>query len=169
MRTSNSALTLERTGARPSGRERISVRHLLRSERGAVLVEFGIVAPFMALLTCAIMDFSLAMFTLNNLTIAVREGGRIAAVMPVVAKDDPAVVNRVKQSLALQFKNTPANYKISVTTENATGTPIGNITVRIEDFYYVPVTPMASLFGMGTVNMNRAVVFRSELSNPPGT
>jgi prepilin peptidase CpaA len=154
-----------RSGALASGPCRPWTRRLLRSERGAVLVEFGIVAPIMALLTCAIIDFSMAMFTLNNLTIAVREGGRVAAVMPNLTTNDPAVLARVRQSLAAQFRNTPATYTITVDREfrpgrrSATSRSAPKLELR-------PITPMARFF-MSTVNMNRAVVFRSEMSNPP--
>jgi Flp pilus assembly protein TadG len=146
----------------PSRLRRV-VRRLARSERGAVLVEFGLVAPIMAMMTCAIIDFSLAMFTLNNLTIAVREGGRLAAVLSTVATNDTRVVQRVRESIVLNGAAT--TYTVTVTPQNPGGLPVGNITVSINNYPYNPVTPMASLFGMGTVQMHRRAVFRSELSN----
>src|SRR5215217_3218770 len=51
----------------------------MRSERGAALVEFALVVPLLMLMMCATIDFGLAVYTLNNLTAAVREGGRYAA------------------------------------------------------------------------------------------
>ena len=53
----------------------------IRSERGAALVEFALVVPFLMMMMCATIDFGLAVYTLNNLTAAVREGGRFAAVV----------------------------------------------------------------------------------------
>src|SRR3954462_108058 len=53
----------------------------LRNERGAALVEFALVVPILMMMMCATIDFGLAVYTLNNLTAAVREGGRYAAVI----------------------------------------------------------------------------------------
>src|ERR1044072_475264 len=53
----------------------------IRSERGAALVEFALVVPLLMMMMCAAIDFGLAVYTLNNLTAAVREGGRYAAVI----------------------------------------------------------------------------------------
>src|SRR4029079_1660321 len=53
----------------------------IRSERGAALVEFALVVPLLMLMMCATIDFGLAVYTLNNLTAAAREGGRYGAVI----------------------------------------------------------------------------------------
>src|SRR3954447_26800100 len=53
----------------------------MRSERGAALVELALVVPILMMMMCATIDFGLAVYTLNNLTAAVREGGRYAAVI----------------------------------------------------------------------------------------
>ena len=53
----------------------------IRSERGAALVEFALVVPLLMMMMCATIDFGLAVYTLNNLTAAVREGGRYGAVL----------------------------------------------------------------------------------------
>lgn len=138
----------------------------LGGESGSVLVEFGLVAPVMALLTCAIIDFSMAMFTMNNLTLAVREGGRLASTLPTpVAANDPRVQARVNEAI-VAMGNARPGYQITVQTQSAGGLPpVGNITVEIRNYSYVPVTPMARLFGMETISMNRRAVFRHELSN----
>ena len=68
----------------------------LKSERGAALVEFALVVPFLMLIMCATIDFGLAVYTLNNLTAAVREGGRFAATrIPPPGANDIDVQNRV--------------------------------------------------------------------------
>jgi Flp pilus assembly protein TadG len=157
-------------GLTSGGRERRTpsrlgrlARRLARSERGAVLVEFGLVAPIMAMMTCAIIDFSLAMFTLNNLTIAVREGGRYAAVLKDITTNDTRVVNRVRSSIVLNGAAT--TYTVTVDPVRDAAGVLTNITVRINSYPYNPVTPMASLFGMRTVQMHRRAVFRSEFTN----
>jgi Flp pilus assembly protein TadG len=149
---------------RASHRVRAATLTLLRGDGGAVLAEFALVVPIMALVMCAIIDFSMAMFTLNNLTIAVREGGRFAAVQPTIATNDPAVIARVDQAISQQFNAPAGGYTVTVTPQSTTP-PIGNITVQISGYQYVPVTPMAPLFGMSTVPMGRRAVFRSERTN----
>jgi hypothetical protein len=37
-----------------------------------------------------------------------------------------------------------------------------NITVRITGYPYRPMTPLASLLGMQTINLNRMAIFRYE-------
>ena len=149
-------------GRSTPNRLRRLVRRLVRNERGAVLVEFGIVAPIMAMMTCAIIDFSMYMFTLNNLTIAVREGGRYAAVLNPLVANDTRVVQRVRNSIVLNGAAT--TFTVTVALESA-ALPYGNITVSINNYPYNPFTPMASTFGMGTIQMHRRSIFRSEFSN----
>jgi Flp pilus assembly protein TadG len=151
-------------GRRTPGRLRRLVRRLVRNERGAVLVEFGIVAPIMAMMTCAIIDFSMYMFTLNNLTIAVREGGRYAAVLMDIAANDTRVVQRVRNSIVLNGASTAFTVTVDPARDATTGA-LTNITVRINNYPYTPFTPMASRFGMGVVQMHRRSVFRSEFSD----
>jgi Flp pilus assembly protein TadG len=145
---------------RTSSRLRRLTRRLARSERGAVLVEFGLVAPIMALMTCAIIDFSMFMFRLNNLRMAVREGARYAAVLNPIVVNDARVVQRVRDRIVINGASAP----VTVALENA-ALPYGNITVTITNSPYTPFTPMASQFGMGVVPMRSFAVFRSEFSN----
>src|SRR5947208_11753700 len=73
----------------------------LRSERGAALVEFALVVPFLMMIMCATIDFGLAVYTLANLTTAVREGGRFAAArFPAPTANDTSVTNRVYTFIA---------------------------------------------------------------------
>jgi Flp pilus assembly protein TadG len=135
---------------------------LARSERGAVLVEFALAMPMMAILMCAIIDFSMAMFTLNNLTTAVREGARFAAAKQTLVANDAAVVQRVQKQMSFA---TPGNAgKVSVSVPDPT---TGNVTVAITEYKYVPVTPVAPAFGMSTINMARQAVFRWERHQDP--
>jgi Flp pilus assembly protein TadG len=141
----------------------------LRSERGAALAEFALVVPFLMIMMCATIDFGLAVYTLNNLTAAVREGGRYAATISKVdppVQDDARVRERVYKYIvgintgglsAQDVKNL-----ISVTPP-AAGTDL--ITVRITNFPFRPMTPLAPLLGMSQINLNRTAVFRWEMAN----
>jgi Flp pilus assembly pilin Flp len=55
-------------------------------EQGSAAIEFALVAPLLFIIVFAIIDFSRAYYTLNDLTAAVREGARYASSL-----DDPLV------------------------------------------------------------------------------
>jgi Flp pilus assembly pilin Flp len=138
----------------------------LQSERGAALVEFALVVPFLMMIMCATIDFGLAVFTLTNLTAAVREGGRYAATKPYPGPiaGDTTVKNKVyNYIITLKTPMTPSAVKaaIGVTAPDANR----NITVSITNFQFQPMTPLASLMGLSTINLNRSATFRWELAN----
>ena len=136
----------------------------LRSERGAALVEFALVVPFLMLIMCATIDFGLAVYTLNNLTAAAREGGRFAASRNPLTANDPAVNDRVYIYIAGMNNNgmTPAQVRATIT--NTAPDVSGNITVKITGYIYKPFTPLAPLLNLGTISLNRTVIFRWELA-----
>jgi Flp pilus assembly protein TadG len=143
----------------------------LRSERGAALVEFALVVPFLMLMMCATIDFGLCVWTLNNLTAAVREGGRYAATIdsptwtntPAVAQD--SVRNRVYNFIVgMNTGLTAAQTKALITVSNPDATT-KNITVQITGYPYRPMTPLASLLGLQTINLNRMAIFRHEFGS----
>ena len=144
----------------------------LRSERGAALVEFALVVPLLMLMMCATIDFGLAVYTLNNLTAAVREGGRYAATL------DKATWNLSSGTTAQgQVRDRVYNYivgmnngltvaqtKALITVSNPDpATSI--ITVQITGYPYKPVTPLSTLLGLATVSLNRRAIFRWEMGN----
>ena len=144
--------------------------HGIRSERGAALVEFGLVVPLLMLMMCATIDFGLAVYTLNNLTAAVREGGRFGAVLdptiwatPAAAQD--SVQTRVQKYIAGMNNTglTAAQVKALISASKDPTTQI--ITVQITNYPYKPVTPLAVAFGMQTINLNRKAYFRWELGS----
>jgi Flp pilus assembly protein TadG len=138
-----------------------------RSERGAALVEFALVVPFLVMIMCATIDFGLAVYTLNNLTAAVREGGRYAATMnPAPVANDALVKDRVYNYIVkLPTSQTPATVKGLITntapTLDAGGTYV--VTVNITGFAFKPMTPLASWLGIGNIYLNRQAVFRYEI------
>jgi Flp pilus assembly protein TadG len=137
----------------------------LKSERGAALVEFALVVPFLMLIMCATIDFGLAVYTLNNLTAAVREGGRFAATrIPAPAANDTAVQNRVYNYISNMNNNglTAAQVRAKITSTAMDAN--GNITVSITAYPYKPFTPLAPLLNLGVINLNRTAIFRSEMA-----
>src|SRR5215207_7442882 len=109
----------------------------LRSERGAALVEFALVVPLLMLMMCATIDFGLAVYTLNNLTAAVREGGRYGAALDANAWSTDAttrVRDRVYNYIVGMNNGLDANQTkalISVAKDNT-----GIITVQITGYPY---------------------------------
>lgn len=147
------------------------MRHVLRrvfrlkSERGAALVEFALVVPFLMLIMCATIDFGLAVYTLNNLTAAVREGGRFAATRnPPPAANDDSVRVRVYRYMSSLNNNGMTPAQVQATITNSAMDVNGNITVSITGYLYKPFTPLAPLLNMGVISMNRTAIFRSELA-----
>jgi Flp pilus assembly protein TadG len=128
-------------------------------------VEFALVVPFLMLIMCATIDFGLAIFTLNNLTAAVREGGRYAAAKEVVGVNDIEVENRVyKHLVGLSTDMTQAELRAAIT--NTAPTSLNeNIVVKITGYRYKPVTPLAAAFGFSNIVMNRTATFRWERSS----
>jgi Flp pilus assembly protein TadG len=145
----------------------------LRSERGAALVEFALVVPFLMLMMCATIDFGLAVYTLNNLTAAAREGGRYGAALDfkAAATDSLAVRDRVYNYIVgmntggLTVAQVQAKIVVTLpVAANGTQANGGNVTVKINGYPYKPVTPLAIAFGLGTISLNRLAIFRWERS-----
>lgn len=136
----------------------------LRSERAAALVEFALVVPFLMLIMCATIDFGLAVYTLNNLTAGVREGGRFAATMDVPPPADTAVViDRVYNYISAMTSNTNlTSAQVKAKIHNSIPDASGNITVWIDGYPYKPFTPLAPLLGLSTITMSRRAIFRYE-------
>ena len=135
----------------------------IRSERAAALVEFALVVPLLMLMMCATIDFGLAVYTLNNLTAAVREGGRYGATLDNTTwnSNGSTLVSDRVYAYIVGMNNglTAAQTKalISASKDNA-----GIITVKITGYPYRPVTPLAIAFGLQTISLNRTAIFRWE-------
>lgn len=144
----------------------------LRSERAAALVEFALVVPFLMIMMCATIDFGLCVWTLNNLTAAVREGGRYGAVLdgPTWAASGGTVAQGLVRDrvynyiVGMNTGLTVAQTKALITVTNPDPTT-KNITVQITGYPYRPVTPLATLMGLQTINLNRMAIFRHEFSS----
>jgi Flp pilus assembly protein TadG len=138
----------------------------IRSERGAALVEFALVVPLLMLMMCATIDFGLAVYTLNNLTAAVREGGRYGAILDNAtwtSNGQSLVTDRVyNYIIGMNNGLTAAQTKALI---NVTAPTAGNgyiVTVQVTGYPYKPVTPLSTLLGLQTISLNRRAIFRWE-------
>jgi Flp pilus assembly protein TadG len=143
-------------------------RRLARRERGAVLVEFALALPIMTTVMCGIIDYSLVMFTVNNLTTAVREGARVAATLKwdaaSTANDRALVQTRVRDQITFNFVDRGGSPgTVNVTAPDANG----DIVVSLTGYTYVPVTPVAAAFGLDNMTLARQAVFRHERYTAP--
>jgi Flp pilus assembly protein TadG len=140
--------------------KRIAAR-LGSEERGAALVEFALVVPLLMAMMCVIIDFGLALHTLNNLTSALREGARYGAVLrPEPVANDTRIRDRVVGYMSSYASNTLAPTAVTVAVETVGG--VKNVRVTVNNYIYTPVTPLAPLFGMGTLSFTRSAIYRYE-------
>ena len=129
----------------------------LRSERAAALVEFAIVLPVLLLLVFGIIDFGRALNTQNNLTAAVREGARRAAVQyPTV--NNQAIRDSVRKYLQPLGGEAP---DVRVDQNVFDGT-VQSITVAVDRYPFRPVTPIAEILGLETIPISASATFRWE-------
>jgi Flp pilus assembly pilin Flp len=75
----------------------------MKTQRGAAMVEFALIALIFFMVLLGIIEFARAMFTWNTLVEATRRGARVAAVCPV----SPSGIELVKE--ATLFDNTPGD------------------------------------------------------------
>jgi Flp pilus assembly protein TadG len=135
----------------------------LQDEKGAVMVEFSIILPLLALLLFGVVDFSLLLYNQQVITNASREGARagiVAQTPRLNLTDVQQVVNDYTGSHLVTFGTTSA----AVTSiDNSAGTAFGDdLTVTVSYQYDFLVLPnfVASL--AGGVNLKAATVMRYE-------
>jgi Flp pilus assembly protein TadG len=135
-----------------------------RKERGAVIVEFGLVFLVMMMVVFATIDFSRAFFILNNLTSAVREGARYGAVL--TAPDSATGKSQIK-AVVRRFtypfgSDSLTDSLITVNTDSVRTN--GKVTV-IVNYTFTTITPLANLAGLDTIPMREVATFRWERTN----
>jgi Flp pilus assembly protein TadG len=130
------------------------MKRWLRNEDGAVILEFALIMPILAMIVCAIIDFSRAEYALNQLIGAVREGARTAAVLPNPGSSTGQIKSVVKNYYSLIDTS-----KVTVLDSTATN---GRITVQVVDHPFVLITPLTKIISKDTLFMTRSATFRWE-------
>src|SRR6185437_5092427 len=139
-------------------------KSFVRSERAAAMVEFAIVLAILLWMVFGIVDFGRALYTLNNLTAAVREGARLASTQispdPTTGSSMTAVSTAVTNYVVAFGGNAGA----PTVSETFSGTPpnMQSITVQIVNYPFTPITPLTNLIGLGTIQMSPSATFRWE-------
>ena len=81
----------------------MKIRTKLHREEGAAAVEFALIVGLLAMLVFGMMEYGLALWQVQNLRSATREGARVAAVGGTTAQIDAAVVNASSGALPSGF------------------------------------------------------------------
>ena len=134
-------------------------RSFWRHTDGAALVEMAMVTPLLLMLVLGIVDFGRALFTLNNLTSAVREGARFAAVQSLPMNQD-----HVKTRVSSYFNDVRMG---GAAIDPATGVSVtvtaSSVKVAIVGYNFEPITPLAKFVpGFGSITMKPVATFRLE-------
>jgi Flp pilus assembly protein TadG len=136
------------------------VRRFRRTRRGAVIVEFALVVPFLFLIVFGIIDFSRAYAQLNNINSSLREGARFGA-----AQQNPSITD-IKTEIT-RFSSAWGNpINTSLVTVNV-GPP--DIVVSVTNYPITLPTLGAFLNILNRqITVSRTVSFRWERSCPVG-
>lgn len=131
----------------------------IRDERGVVALEFALVIPFLMLIVFGIIDMSRLYYTLNEMSSAVREGARYAAVLanPPAGEAD---VKRVVRSMALSFGGD------TLTDDDVTLAFNDTVVTVTATYVFEPVTPLLGLVDLDELTIERRAVFRWERLDP---
>lgn len=136
---------------------RFSLYRFLRQDRGAAVIEFGIVAPLLFLIIWAIIAFGQGYTRLNVLTGALRHGARIASTLP-----DPCVSNKAQVDAAVTDHSTAFGAPVDVTSPaySVSCSNPGEVRVRVENY---PLFSNIDFFGIDSLLVTREAVFKREL------
>lgn len=131
------------------------------TERGATLVEFGLLAPLLVTVFFGLVEFGLAMYTKGLLANAAREGARFGVVLSTPRKSQADITGKVREYLAKSGFAEAAT--VPVTFPNWPGGQSGDpLTVRVEYSYNFHVLPRLVQDLVGPINLTTQVVMLME-------
>jgi hypothetical protein len=129
--------------------------------RGQALVELGIGIVLLVTLTAGIIELGRAFMVANVITHAVRDGGRVASVVPASARNAQGIINdptpiqnRVRSDI--QSVVDPSGLRIDVDQPTVAGIPL----VRVQVNGTVPY--IFNLLGSDGLTVARSVTLRDE-------
>jgi Flp pilus assembly protein TadG len=135
-------------------------RHRFVARRGAVIVEFALVVPFLALIVFGVIDFSRAYGQMNALDSAIREGARYGSKWENYAAGDyRAAVKAKVQDYATTYGFSGLDLtKVAVNTGG-----INNefITVTVTA-HPIPLANLSRFLPIPALTLTRSVSFRWE-------
>lgn len=138
-------------------------RRVLRSERGAELVEFALVLPLLLLLIAGIADFAFLFHSMEVSTNAAREGARLATLPGYDLNDWEAVKTRVTEYLdAGGLKGVHSTVVTNVALPIGGGKTAQGVSVSVTYTYdYFLIEPIAALLSQNFASVNTYTVVSS--------
>jgi Flp pilus assembly protein TadG len=141
------------------GAARAAAARWRADERGAALIEFAVVVPVLLTLVMAIIDFGRMFAVAASLAAAVRDGARAGATITDFADATQVAAVRTRVVAAFQPFGGAALATSGVTVVLDASR---NVNVSVSSYTYRPITPIASMIGLGTITLRRTAVFRWE-------
>jgi Flp pilus assembly protein TadG len=143
------------------------IRHRWRSERGAELIEFAIIAPILIFIIAGIVDFGMMFRTFEAVTNAAREGARVGVLPGYNPPDVQARVNAYLAASGLTGARTTNVVNVPVATGAGVFTARA-VTVNYT-YQFAVLGAAAPLFGgnFGSINLNAVSVMRTETQAAP--
>ena len=144
-----------------------AIRTRWRSERGAEVIEFAIVAPILIFIIAGVIDFGMMLRAYEVVTNAAREGARVGVLPGYDPPDVQARVNAYFTASGLTGARTTTVTNLPVPT------PAGTFTARSVNVQYVHqwavLGAAAPLFGgnFGTITLGAVSVMRTEVQAAP--
>jgi len=137
-----------------------------RKKRGAVIVEFALIVPFLFIVIFGVIDFSRAYAQLNAINAGLREGARYASVMrdPAAVGAEALVKTKVQAMAGVFGYNSLDASKVSLTlaTDPGTGSQFVIVTVTAHP---VPLPVLGKFLGLSPFSITRSVRYRWERTN----
>jgi Flp pilus assembly protein TadG len=136
---------------------RFSLYRFFRQDRGAAVVEFGLVAPVLFLIIWAIIAFGRGYTRLNVLTGALRHGARVASTLANPCTSDKATVDAAVTDHSTAFG---APVDVTLPAYSVTCSNPGEVRVSVTDY---PLFTGIDFFGIDALAVTREAIFRREL------
>lgn len=134
---------------------------LASEDRGAAVVEFALVLPILMLIVFMIIDGTRAFYTVNNLVSAAREGARFGSVVDLPCPITEAAKTPIKDRV-LAASRSFGGADLTAAQVQVFFNGCAEVKVRINDYPFRPLTPIAGTVGADSVLISREVVFRWE-------
>jgi len=134
-----------------------------RGRRGAVIVEFALVVPFLFITIFAVIDFSRAYSELNAINAALREGARTASTRKDLITDLATATTAVKAkmqqtSAVFGYKSLDLN-TVTVVPDIPAAPEYVTVTVTAHP---VPLPVLGKFLGLAPFTVTRSVRYRWE-------
>lgn len=144
-----------------------------RGRRGAVIVEFALVVPFLFIIVFAVIDFSRAYAQLNAINSGLREGARYGSTLRESDFTGGTYVDSIKAKVKNYTNvfgyNSLDTTRVNVTTTNSPSGVIEFVTVTVAA-HPLPLPVLGGFLGLPPLTVTRSLSYRWERAGlPPGS